>query len=65
MVIKKLTEGWAQPGYSKRFHYFRESRSLCMAWLFTGSLEADNGKPSSIDCKKCRRALDKNRATKP
>ncbi len=60
MVIKKLTEGWGQPGDSKRSHYFRESRSLCLAWLFTGLLEADDGKSSSGDCKKCRKALDKN-----
>ena len=59
-VIQRVTEGWGQPAGAQRFHYFRESRSLCMAWLFTGSLEADDGKPSSSDCKKCRKALDKN-----
>jgi hypothetical protein len=58
-VIQRVTEGWGQPAGAQRFHYFRESRSLCMVWFFTGSLQADDGIIGSCDCRKCLRALKK------
>jgi hypothetical protein len=58
-VIQKVTEGWGQPAGAQRFHYFRESRSLCMVWFFTGSLQADDGIIGSCDCRKCLRAMKK------
>lgn len=62
-TVEEPTEGWAKPGLAAKFHYFRESMSLCRAWAFTGPVDADNGKPASGDCAKCRKVLDKNPPT--
>lgn len=62
MAKKKLTagnsEGWAWPMLASRAHFFREGRSLCGNWLFTGELSEGQElgeKPRKDDCKSCWR----------
>ena len=51
-----LKEGWGFPLNSRKAHYFLDSRSLCMRWLFFGKLEpADKSSPD--DCKTCTKKL--------
>lgn len=60
---KKIEEGWAKPGKSRKFHYFRGVRCLCGGWLFFGSLDKDNPKADNPqnDCAKCSRKRKKER----
>ncbi len=50
-----MASGWAQPINSKKFHYFREGRSLCGKWLYLSSaLDDDTEKTDSPDdCREC------------
>jgi len=58
---KPITEGWAKPLNTRKFHYFVDKRSLCDRYMYFGDLEADTGKESPDDCKSCRRKLDKRK----
>lgn len=62
--MSDTTEGWGFPLASRKAHYFRDARSLCGKWLFTGRLEPPENtwKTGPDDCVPCRRALDKERA---
>lgn len=57
-----IKEGWNAVYNSKKFHYFKEGRSLCKKYGLLGyeGLQADNGKPSIDDCKACSNKLRKN-----
>lgn len=56
--MKRSTrEGWGHPVSTRKFHYFRDSRSLCGRWMFTGDLEPD-GPKGPDDCAACRRKRD-------
>jgi len=52
-----MSEGWAQPLNSKKFHFFREGRSLCGKWAFLSEdLDDDNEEVDSPDdCRECLR----------
>ena len=57
-----LKEGWGHPGHyqSRKWHYFREARSLCGKWMFTGVLE--QGSDDSPDnCASCKRKRAKEK----
>jgi len=58
-----VSEGWGWPGRSRKAHYFRENRSLCGQWFYTGPLE--EGKDRSPDnCAACvKKLLGKKVAT--
>jgi len=59
-----VTEGWGvlRPG-DRRFHYYRESFSLCRrVGFYAGPLDADTGKPTAKDCAACRKVLDREHA---
>jgi hypothetical protein len=50
--------GWGWPGASRKSHYFVEGRSLCMKWMFFGSLTSNQEmgqKPGPDDCVTCWR----------
>lgn len=53
-----LASGWAMPGASKKFHYFRGAGSLCGKWLYMGPRD-ESTKPETTaradDCKECFR----------
>lgn len=54
-------EGWGvlRAG-ERRYHYYRDGRSLCSrVGFYRGTLEADDGQPSSNDCKGCRKILSR------
>lgn len=55
-----MTEGWARPMLSKKFHYFRDAESLCRKWMLKppDGYEPDNGKPTADDCAACRKELN-------
>ena len=53
-----IREGWALPGRSRKYHYFRNAESLCGKWLFNGLLEVDDGRPSPDDCAAFRKKRD-------
>jgi hypothetical protein len=55
----KIDRGWGFPGASRKAHYFVNGMALCGKWMYTGHLEADQGKSSPDDCAACRRALAK------
>lgn len=52
-------EGWSRPADARKWHYFRDGRSLCGRWGMRRSrhLEPDD-EPSADDCAACRRTLD-------
>jgi hypothetical protein len=49
----KPAEGLAAPSGSRKWHYFRNGRSLCARWIYRGDLEigADS---SPENCTACR-----------
>ena len=52
------TEGWGWPLNARKAHYFLEGRSLCMRWMFFGTLVPDPAdKTSPDDCKTCTKRL--------
>jgi len=64
--MSEFKEGWAMPSErSKKFHFFRDGKSLCGKWAtWLGSLEPDSGFPginygldpgSEADCAACGR----------
>lgn len=56
-----MSEGWTYLINSPKFHYFRDSVSLCRKWMYSGPdnhLQPEDGKPSKNDCKVCRRKMD-------
>lgn len=60
--MDKPIEGWAWLSNATKWHYFRDSRSLCRRWMFLGD-ELESGKDNSPDnCESCKRALVKERA---
>jgi hypothetical protein len=61
--VSELDEGWGWPMLSRKAHYFRGAMSLCRRWMYTGTLEAEDGKASKDDCVPCRRAVDRERAS--
>lgn len=53
---EQLTEGWGYPLNGRKFHYFRNGRSLCLGWFFVGRLQPDDtGKGTKDDCARCAR----------
>ena len=59
-MTEEREEGWGRPIASRKFHYFRQSRSLCRKWMFTG-FDPDTAdqvlseKPQRDDCLACWR----------
>lgn len=52
--VDEVNEGWCQPWKSRKWHYFRNGRSLCGKWGFPGRLTA--GMDDSPDnCAVCKR----------
>jgi len=51
-------EGWAAPVNTRRWHYFRDGRSLCGRWGYFGSLWDQSLQYVSKDCAECRRRRD-------
>jgi hypothetical protein len=52
-----LTEGWARPGASMKWHYFEKKRSLCGKWIkvnmhFSVSEQDDEDNRNCTACKK-------------
>ena len=59
-MVSKTKEGWVNIIGSTRWHYIRESRSLCGRWLYLGNdafLEQGNN-DSPDNCAACRRKLE-------
>lgn len=57
-----MNEGWAKPRDSRKFHYFRDSRSLCGKYgFFMGTFDATDqtAKVSLDDCVECLRRREK------
>ena len=58
-------EGWTWLWNVKKWHYFREGRSLCGKYLLMGSGELDQGNDNSpSNCKSCCKKLLKAKHTK-
>lgn len=60
-------EGWAMPGASRKFHYFRKQESICKKWWFVpqdGYQVMDDLIAGPEDCAACVRKLQKERAKK-
>lgn len=51
-------EGWALPAFSRKWHYFVDSFSMCREWLFSGPVEQGND-DSPDNCAVCARKLKK------
>lgn len=55
-----VTEGWGvmRPG-DRRFHYYRDTMSLCRrVGFYRGELSPDS-EPTPLDCAACRKALSR------
>ena len=65
MEKTKVTEGWECPTFlnSRKFHFFREGRSLCgkygIFYALSDKVEGLNAATSPDDCKECRRRVNK------
>jgi hypothetical protein len=68
MAAEQPTEGWGvmRPG-DRKFHYYRDTMSLCRTrGFYTAELTPDHlGEPTSDDCARCRKVLDKETGRKP
>lgn len=57
-------EGWHRPGNSRKWHYYRDYRSLCGATLMFFSGPFEQGQDDSPDnCAACRRKREKELET--
>jgi hypothetical protein len=55
-------EGWTWLFNSRKWHYFRGSRSLCGKFLLLGSKDLEMGNDKSADnCGSCQRKLEAKR----
>ena len=55
-----MSEGWKWLINSKKWHYFRDGRSLCKKWMNLAGNEFEQGNDDSVDnCPTCRKALAK------
>lgn len=58
-------EGWTWLTNSPKWHYFRDSRSLCNKFMLFGEHKFEqNNDNSSDNCAMCKKKLDKERSTK-
>jgi len=57
------TEGWGvmRPD-GRRYHYYRETMSLCRAGFYRGELPLDTSGPTPQDCAACRKVLAREKA---
>lgn len=52
-----MVEGWGKPFNSRKFHYFRNGRSLCGKWFFL-SKDLERGKEEHPEnCRTCANKL--------
>ena len=49
-----MAEGWGLPGLARKWHYFRERRSLCGRWVFSGKDLEQGNDDHPANCKQCR-----------
>ena len=61
--MAKRKEGWGVIRTGDRVaHYYRNMDSLCgRVGFYNGPIDADDGSESSIDCKACRKKLQKEK----
>jgi hypothetical protein len=60
--INEMTEGWTWLINSKKWHYFREGKSLCKKFLLLQYPEFEQGNDHSPDnCKQCIKQLEKEK----
>ncbi len=62
---KKIEEGWQHPLASKKWHYFREGRSLCRKWMFLGEHFEQGNDESEDNCTSCKKILKKELGNPP
>ncbi len=62
-MTEKEKEGWTWLINSTKWHYFRNSRSLCGKFALLSSTSLEQGNDNSPDnCAPCKRALLKEKA---
>jgi hypothetical protein len=55
----KNKEGWTWLFNSKKWHYFRENKSLCGGFMLLGRPRLEQGNNTSPDnCKRCLKKLN-------
>lgn len=55
-----MNEGWTWLMNARKWHYFRDGKSLCKKWMILSSKELEAGNPDHPDnCKTCSMALKK------
>ena len=59
--IEKPKEGWNYLINATKWHYFRESKSLCGKWMCLGSEFEQGNDNSSDNCKQCMTKLSKEK----
>ena len=60
MTTMKKGNGWHMPPRSRKFHFYKDSRSLCGKYGFmVVEGDEDTGYYDSNDCKKCVAELKK------
>lgn len=62
-----MAEGWTYLINSKKWHYFRDGRSLCGKWAYFGSSDFEKGKDNHPkNCSACvkKRAAETNKTSK-
>jgi hypothetical protein len=56
------SEGWGWPLLARKAHYFRDHRSLCGRWWYTGELDDPGPQASPDDCAACQKKLTSSKA---
>lgn len=57
-MSKQLTEGWKWIIESRKWHYFRNGRSLCGRWATLSNAGFETGNDDSPDnCAECKRKI--------
>jgi hypothetical protein len=57
-----MKEGWTWLFNSKKWHYFRDGKSLCKKWALLGSEDLEQGNDNSPDnCITCKKILNKEK----
>jgi hypothetical protein len=60
-----MKEGWTYLINAAKWHYFRDSRSLCGKWMYLGTSDLVKGHDASPqNCRTCMNKLAKERAKK-
>jgi hypothetical protein len=61
--MDEIKEGWVCLANSSKYHYIRNSKSLCGKWMYLGNIFYTDECENPDDCKSYRNKLNKEKET--